>query len=520
MRYESSLLCTLLVALLTVPLRASAQDERVPATSERQIAELLNHLPPDLMVIDGDPVETVTLDELMREHHVPGVSIAVIRNGQIDWARGFGLADVESGREVTTQTLFQAASISKPVTAVAALSMVHDGLLDLDEDVNLKLKRWKVPTNEFTEQQPVTLRRLLSHTAGTNVLGLAGYGRDAELPSAIDVLEGRGHSDPVRVQGLPGTNWQYSDGGYVVIGALMEDVAGKPFPEIVRERVFEPAGMTHSTYIQPLPPEREREAATGHTRDGSPLNGRYRNYAEIGAAGLWTTAEDLARFILTIQASRSDEPDALLPSRLIGEMMTPVMSRYGLGVWLSEDGERFGHGGSNRGFRIHGSNRGFRTRLAASIDDGWGIVVLTNGEGGTALSELVPIAAARAYGWSEQLLLDAYGTYGSTHRKRVDIGEAALARLAGTYEVLPEWAHARSRHALFPNMGTIELIARNGRLIADVPRGSGSEGRVEFLPQSEFQAMQRRNGLLMDFIVKDGEVTGFVFREVEARRID
>ena len=348
------------------------------------------------------------------------------------------------------------------------------------------------------------------------MLGLPGYARDAELPSPIDILEGRGNTRPVSVSGLPGSNWQYSDGGYVIIGQLMEDVAGKPYPEILRERVFEPAGMTRSTYVQPLPLARESEAATGYTRDGLAINGRYRNYPEIGAAGLWTTAEDLARFVMAIQKSHAGKPDSLLSSHLASEMLTTVKSRYGLGVWLSEDGERFGHGGSNRGFRIHGGNRGFRTRFSASIDDGWGIVVLTNGGGGTWLTELVPIAAAKAYGWSDQLLLDAYGTHGTIRRKRVDIGEAALARIAGTYEILPEWSHARSRHALFPNMGTVELKAVNGRLIANVPDGAG---RVEFLPQSEIQAMQRRNGLLMDFIVEDGQVTGFKFREVEARKV-
>ena len=492
---------------------------QLPPPTEQNVDALLEKLQPNMMVVDGDPIETTTLDELMREHHVPGVSIAVIRNGKIDWTRGFGIADVETGRAVTTETLFQAASISKPVAAAAALSMVQDGLLDLDEDVNLKLKSWKLPTNKFTDQQPVTLRQLLSHTAGTNVLGLPGYARTAKLPSTIDILEGRGNTSPVRVGSLPGSSWRYSDGGYVIVGQLMEDVAGKPFPEIIRKRVFEPAGMKHSTYVQPLPQVRENEAATAYARDSSAIKGRYRNYPEIGAAGLWTTAEDLARFVLAIQQSRANKQDSLLSPDLAGEMLTPVKRRYGLGVWLSEDGKRFGHGGSNRGFRIHGSNRGFRTRLSASIDDGWGIVVLTNGGGGTALCELVPLAAAKEYGWSEQLLLDAYGTYGSIKRKRVDIGEEALARIAGTYEILPEWSHAVSRVALFPNMGTIELKAINGRLIADVPKGSGTEGRVEFLPQSEFQVMQRRNGLLMDFKVEEGKVTGFTFREVEAKRV-
>jgi len=517
MRRTCFLMCLILGACAPTPRQT---DPQLAKSTESDVVALLEQLQPNIMVIDGDPIETTTLDELMREHHVPGVSIAVIRNGKIDWVRGFGIADVETGRAVTPQTLFQAASISKPVAATAALSMVQDGLLDLDEDVNLKLKSWKLPTNEFTEKQPVTLRQLLSHTAGTTVHGFPGYARDAKWPSTIDVLDGRGNTDPVRVDTLPGSNWRYSGGGYTIIGQLMEDVAGKPYPEILRERVLEPAGMTHSTYVQPLPLARENEAATAYARDGSAIEGRYHNYPEIGAAGLWTTAEDLARFVLAIQQSRADKPDSLLSSRLAGEMLTPVMSGYGLGVWLSKDGERFGHGGTNRGFRIRGSNRGYRTRLSASVDDGWGIVVLTNGDGGSSLCELVPMAAAKAYGWSELLLLDAYGTYGPTRRKRVDIGEAALARIAGTYEILPEWSHANSRFALFPNMGTIELKAMNGRLIADVPEGARTEGRVEFLPQSEFQVMQRRNGRLMDFTVEDGQVTGFTFREVEAKRVD
>ena len=151
-------LCLFLTAYAQTPRQT---DTPLAKETKNSVAALLEQLQPDLMVVDGDPIKTTTLEELMRKHHVPGVSIAVIRDGKIDWARGFGIADVETGRAVTHETLFQAASISKPVAAAAALTMVQDGLLDLDEDVNLKLKSWKVPTNEFTDQQPVTLRQLL-----------------------------------------------------------------------------------------------------------------------------------------------------------------------------------------------------------------------------------------------------------------------------------------------------------------------------------------------------------------------
>ena len=499
MRRTCFLMCLILSACASTPRQS---DPQLVKPTESDVVALLEQLQPSSIVVDGDPIETTTLAELMREHQVPGVSIAVIRNGKIDWARGFGLADVETGRAVTPQTLFQAASISKPVAATAALSMVQDGLLDLDEDVNLRLKSWKLPSNEFTDEQPVTLRQLLSHTAGTTVHGFPGYARDAKWPSTIDILDGRGNTDPVRVDMLPGSDWRYSGGGYTIIGQLMEDVAGKPYPEILRERVLEPAGMTHSSYVQPLPLARENEAATAYARDGSAIEGRYHNYPEIGAAGLWTTAEDLARFALAIQQSRAGMPGSLLSPRLVSEMLTPVMNHYGLGVGLSEDGDRFGHSGANEGFR---------SRLSASLDDGWGIVVLTNGDGGGPLGQLVSMAAAKAYGWSG---------FEPTRRKRVDIGEVALARIAGTYEILPESSHVHSRVSLFPNMGTIELKATNGRLIADVPEGAGTEGRVEFLPQSELQAMELRTGRLMDFTVEAGQVTGFKFRDFEARRVD
>lgn len=419
MRHTTKLLWALLVALLASPGCAPTPQEHAPSHTESSVAALLQQLQPSATEVDGDTKETTTIHELMRVHHTPGVSIAVIRDGKIDWARGFGMADVETGRAVTTQTLFQAASISKTIAAAAALSMVQEGLLDLDEDVNRKLKSWQLPVNDFTRAQPVTLRQLLSHTAGTTVHGFPGYQRNAPLPSTIDILDGRGNTDPVRVNALPGSAWRYSGGGYTIVGQLMEDVAGKPFPQIVRERVLEPAGMTHSTFVQPLPLARESDEATAYAQDGSAIEGRYHAYPEAAAAGLWTTAEDLARFALAIQQAHAGKPGSLLSPRLVAEMLTPVMNQYGLGVGLSDTGNLFGH---------NGANAGFRSRMSASLDGGWGIVVLTNGDGGSALCELVPMAAAKAYGWP---------AFKPTIRKRVDIDEGANARTA-----------------LFPNMGT------------------------------------------------------------------
>jgi CubicO group peptidase (beta-lactamase class C family) len=279
--------------LIVVLVACQAQQDRQEV--DAHIAAIENSLQPSL-VIRGEPVETSTLAERMEALGVPGVSIAVINGGDIEWARGYGLADVESGRPVTATTLFQAASISKPVAATAALKFVQDGLIDLDEDVNGKLVTWKVPENEFTEAQPVTVRNLVTHTAGMTVHGFPGYARDEEVPSTIGVLDGEGNTDPIRVDMEPRTEWRYSGGGYTVMQHLLTDVAGKPFPEIMRETVLEPFGMSESTYEQPLPEARWEQAATAYESDGEEVEGKWHIYPEMAAAGLWTTPTDLARF--------------------------------------------------------------------------------------------------------------------------------------------------------------------------------------------------------------------------------
>ena len=195
---------------------------------------------------------------------IPGVSIAVIKDNQIHWAKGYGQADVTAKSPVTTETLFQAASISKPVTAFAVMRLVDAGKLSLDEDVNRYLKSWKVPDDEFTHGRPVTLRALLSHTSGTgDGFGFPGYAPSAERPTLVQILNGEKPSNVGRVfwERPPFTAYKYSGGGTVVVQLLLTDTLGKPFHEIMRELVLEPVGMTSSTYEQPLPPQRDSNAA-------------------------------------------------------------------------------------------------------------------------------------------------------------------------------------------------------------------------------------------------------------------
>src|SRR5262249_22998185 len=193
----------------------------------------------------------LSLEDLMKAFHDPGLTVAVIDGYKIVWAKAYGVTDYESKTPATTKTLFQAGSISKPVAATGMMSMVQQGKFSLDDDVNLKLKTWKVPENEFTKDQKVTLRRLASHTAGLTVHGFPGYDVDEKVPTVVEILNGTkpaANTDPIRVDFVPGTKWRYSGGGVTIEQLLMMDVSGQPFPTLMKELVLDKEGMADSSY--------------------------------------------------------------------------------------------------------------------------------------------------------------------------------------------------------------------------------------------------------------------------------
>jgi CubicO group peptidase (beta-lactamase class C family) len=251
-RLRSHLAVTLTTLVIGVGRTPPALAQSSPTTDAR-IARIENGLRYAVAIRGRAPVQ-MRLDERMRVHKVPGVSIAVIDSFRIVWARGYGVREAGGTDSVTTETLFQAASISKPVAALAALRLVQEGVLDLDEDVNRKLKSWKIPDSRFTTTQPVTLRRMLSHSAGLTVHGFRGYASTEPVPTVLQIVNGEppANSRAIRVDTFPGARWRYSGGGYTVMQQLLVDVSGKPFPELMRTQVLDPLGMKHSTYEQPL----------------------------------------------------------------------------------------------------------------------------------------------------------------------------------------------------------------------------------------------------------------------------
>ncbi len=366
-----------------------------PLTGQRSAAEFIaaveNPQQPDRQGLDG-----LTIAELMAQFSVPGMSVAVIRDFAVHWAKGYGIADVETGAPVDVQTMFQAASISKPVAAMAVLKAVQDGRFTLDDDINGILTSWQLNGGEFTHERAVTPRMLTSHTSGLgDGFGFPGYHPNDPRPTTVQILNGKAPSNvgEVFMERTPLSAMKYSGGGVTVMQLALTDAVGRPFPEILEEYVLGPIGMHNSAFEQPLTAERDRNAARAHDGSGNAMDAKWHVYPELAAAGLWTTSTDLAEFAIEVQKSAQGESNRVLPRATVQEMLAPVgVGGYAVGFSISKNGEGwyFGHGGSNWGFRA---------LLIAHRVKGYGVVVMTNASRGSTVANEIKARVERAYAW-------------------------------------------------------------------------------------------------------------------------
>jgi CubicO group peptidase (beta-lactamase class C family) len=342
-----------------------------------------------------DP-DSLGVPELIAQFKVPAVSVAVIRDFKIEWARAWGVKSVRTGEAATVDTLFQAASISKPVAAMASLRAVQDGRFTLDQDINTILKIWRLPARPSSTGEIVTPRLLMSHTSGTDDgFGFPGYNPESARPTTVQILDGQPPSNrgSVRVGRPPMTGYKYSGGAVTIQELALTDVIGKPFPLIMRDTVLVPIGMTNSTYEQPLPPERRSQAAHAHNQAGLPGDAPWHVYPEHAAAGLWTTPTDLAKFAIEVQQTLAGRSTRVLSRTMAQEMVTPVgVGPYAVGFSIAKTGEGwyFSHGGSNWGFQC---------QLIAHRSRGYGVAIMTNGDNGGRLIAALSDKISRAYAW-------------------------------------------------------------------------------------------------------------------------
>jgi CubicO group peptidase (beta-lactamase class C family) len=453
-----------LMLLATTAVLAASPAPPVVESMERSVTPLF--------IIRGEQHPPVSLAQRMEQLHINAVSIAVVRDRKLAWARAYGFADRERNVAATPDTLFQAGSISKPVAALAALKLVDAGTLDLDRNVNDYLKSWKLPDNEFTVTHKVTIRNVLNHTAGLTVWGFPGYSRDEKMPSNVDVLDGKGNTPAIRVWKQPDLSWRYSGGGYTILQLLLSDQSGVPFPVLMRNSVLKPLQMTHSTYEQPLLDALRAIAASGYYRDGKKVVGDWHVYPEMAAAGLWTTPRDLAKYVIAIQNANLGRTPLLSP-QLVHTMLTPGMNDHGLGPVISSDRLRFGHGGADEGFQAE---------VTGFLDGRGGVVVMANSDNGGRIARELIMTLANLYGWPG-LKPD--------ERTVVEVPVAALDSLLGNY-AMPSGQDDGKTEDL--------VITRENNTLVMTYKGAKE---MTLLPESERKFFDRDSGRNVEFSVDD-----------------
>lgn len=418
------LICALGVCSLIYPVQAeepvtvAAPD--IEAEHAGRIESIEAGLRPTYGVSDGEE-EQWTLEERMRHYNVPGVSITVAIDGQLVWAKAYGVADRKSGRKVDTDTLFQAASLSKPVASLAALALIQDGLLSLDEPANNFLTSWQIPDNDLTKQESVTIRHLLSHRGGTTIHGFKGYRVGTDLPTLSEILDGRApaNTQPVIVNQLPGKEYRYSGGGFTILQLAIEDTSGRSFSDVVQGRIFYPAGMTRSNFRYPV---NDPNAAMGHDgKQSVSMAGRELAYPELAAAGLWTTPSELVT-LGSLVAEARNTGNFILDTPLARQLVPDDATMPGLGFGLNNagDGVAFVH---------NGHNPGFSARWINYADGRASVAVLTNSDSGGDLIREIFSGIGHVYGWKQ----DAYEV-----RNTVTLTGAELQAIAGDYAFGPD----------------------------------------------------------------------------------
>jgi CubicO group peptidase (beta-lactamase class C family) len=395
-------------------------NQRYSKEVETRITKVVNNLR-GWVQIENEPLKW-TLTDRMKFYHVNGVSIAVIKDHKIEWARGYGWADSAAKRPVTTATLFQAGSISKSLNAVGILKLVQEGKLSLDSDINDYLKSWKFPYDSLSKGKKITLSNLLSHTAGLNVHGFFGYAKGDTIPTLVQVLNGEKPANSKSVRSIfePSLKYEYSGGGIEISQLIAQDITTQPYDVYMWQNVLKQMGLIHSFYTQPPPAEKLSLLATGYYNDGKEVKGGYHIYPEQAAAGLWTNPSDLAHYVIETQLSLQGKSNKVLSQKMTKLMLTPYIdSSAALGVFITKQGSEkyFSHGGTDEGFV---------SQYYGSIANGNGVVIMANTYNTRIFDEIIN-SIASVYNWK--------GFYAPKIKKVVTVSNGILKSYVGKYKL-------------------------------------------------------------------------------------
>jgi len=465
-------------------------QSRVAAVEKSLIAAVVN---------DGSAPAGMTLQDRMQHFQVPGVSIAVINNGEIEWAKGYGVTEAGGTQAVTTDTVFQACSVSKPVSVTGIMLLAQSGVIDISRNVNDYLTSWHLPDNDLTKTDKATIQRLMSHTGGTNVSGFGGYPAGSAIPTLLQVLNGTppANTDPIRVIYRPGSQFSYSGGGMEVLHQMAEDVTGMPFQSYMKN-IFSKLGMNSSDFVQPMAGPLAVRAAKGHDMNGVMLPGGWRTYPELIAAGLWTTPSDLSRLLIEVQKAATFNKGALLTQETALRILTLTQqpkSSMGLGFVLVD-----GKGGLI--FNHSGSVFGYKSYVTAYRDRGQGIAVMMNGDNGYALIMEIMRSVAKVYGWPDD---------GVSKAGLIDVPLSTLQSYAGNYTA-----------TLDGQALEIEIyLAGNALMIKSSLLGTGS--RSDLYPTSTNTFLLRDDTIITGTLVflkdESGNVNSFTISTPEGATV-
>jgi len=403
-----------LIILFLFPFAVSCQT--IDPVIQQKINAVENSLAPS--IVFGDTIPKMNIEKRMKETSIQGLSIAVIRDYKIEWAKGYGWADVEEKRKVTTDTRFQAASISKSINSMGVLKLIELGKLDPDADINNYLTSWKFPYDSLSKNKKISIYNLLSHTAGLDIHGFPGYEKKDSLPSLQQILDGKRPANTKAVRSLfePGTKFKYSGGGTTISQLILTNVTNSNYADWMQKNVLEPLGMTNSSYQQP--PTVTNNLATGYYENGKQVTGKYHVYPEQAAAGLWTTPTDLAKYIIECQLALEGRSKKVLSQTMMKKRLTPYIdSSAALGVFIeNRKGQLY--------FNHNGGNEAFLCTSYGSMQGGNGVVIMVNGENFAVVGELLN-SVALVYDWK--------GFYSSTFRKNVIVPKDTLQQLVGNF---------------------------------------------------------------------------------------
>lgn len=441
----------------------------------RDVLDKINKVEQSLagqLVVEGDSL--LNLRQRMEYYRVPAVSIAVIKDFKIDWARAYGYADIKEKRPASPSTQFQAASISKSLNAMAMLKLVQDKKIDLYGDINNYLSSWKFPYDSLAGNKKISLANLLSHTAGLSVHGFRGYEPGDKIPAVVEILDGKApaNSAPVRLTAEPGVRSVYSGGGITISQLMAMDITKKPYQDFAKEAVLKPLGMKHSFFNDPVS-EGTSDFATGYRATGDQLARKYHVYPEMAAAALWTTPTDIARFIIETQLSLQGKSNKVLSKDMTRLMLTPYIDRQAaLGVFIEKKGGMtyFVHGGANEGFR---------SMYYGSTEGGNGVVVMVNSDNGSIMQEIIN-SVSTVYGWPD--------FYKPVIKKLAKVPDSVSSAYLGKYEVRPQFI--------------VTITRENGQLMGEAP----GQGKLELYPESENKYFVKSADIQLEFIKNESGV--------------